>query len=311
MAFATFAARRAAAALPAFLFVILVTFLIIHLVPGDPVDMILGDVPRDPAIVLRLRSELGLSDPLPTQLFRYLGNVLQGNLGHSYQSSRPVTSIVSERLPYTLLLAFAGVALGFLLGLPIGVWAAIRGARARRSEVGFNLVTSGLVATPDFLLATVLAFVFAVWLGVLPVAGADEGPRSLILPALALAIPLAGLQARVVNASLADVLQQDFVRTLRAVGIRERRLMIRNVLRNAMVPIIALLGVEFARLLGGTLIVENVFAWPGMGTVMFSSITNRDLPAVQGEILTIALVIIITNFLVDLLTRVIDPRTRA
>jgi peptide/nickel transport system permease protein len=310
VSFPGYAARRALAAISVLLLVIVASFAILHLVPGDPVEVILGGTPHDQASSDRLREALGLNDSLPVQLVRYVAHVLQGDLGRSYVSQVPVAGIVAERLPYTVVLAISGVLVGLIVGVPLGLLAAVRRTHRRRGEVGFNLLTSALISTPDFLLATALAFVFAVSLGLLPVAGA-AGPESLILPALALGIPLAGVQARVVKAALGDVLQQDFVRTLRSAGIRERRLIVRNVLRNALVPVVALLGVEFARLLGGTLIVENVFAWPGIGTVLFSSITRRDLPAVQGEILSIAVLIVFINFGVDLLTRFVDPRTSA
>ena len=310
MSFSNYAIRRVLASISVLFLVIVASFAILHLVPGDHVEVILAATPHDQAASDRLRQALGLNDSLPVQLGRYVANVVQGNLGTSYVSQQPVSLIVAERLPYTLVLAGCGVLVGLVVGLPFGLVAAVRGSRVRRSDVRFNLATSALISTPDFLLATALAFVFAVWLGILPVAGAG-GPESLVLPALALGIPLAGVQARVVKAALGDVFQQDFVRTLRSAGIRERRLVLRNVLRNALVPVVALLGVEFARLLGGTLIVENVFAWPGMGTVIFTSITERDLPAVQGEILALAVVIVLVNFGVDVLTRLIDPRTSA
>jgi ABC-type dipeptide/oligopeptide/nickel transport system permease component len=310
VSFPIFAARRGLAAISVLLLVIVASFAILHLVPGDPVEVILAATPHDQASSDRLRQALGLNDSLLVQLARYVVNVAQGNLGTSYVSQQPVALVVAARLPYTLVLAACGVLVGLVVGLPFGLLAAVRSSRVRRSDVGFNLVTSALISTPDFLLATALAFVFAVWLGILPVAGAG-GPSSLVLPALALGIPLAGVQARVVKAALGDVLQQDFVRTLRSAGLRERRLIVRNVLRNALVPVVALLGVEFARLLGGTLIVENVFAWPGIGTVLFTSISQRDLPAVQGEILSIAVLIVFINFGVDVLTRFVDPRTSA
>jgi ABC-type dipeptide/oligopeptide/nickel transport system permease component len=310
MSFLSYATRRALATISVLILVIVASFAILHLVPGDPVEVILAAAPHDQATSDKLRQALGLNDSLWVQLGRYVANVLQGNLGTSYVSGQPVAQVVTERLPNTLILAFLGVVVGMLIGLPLGLLAAVRGHSTKGPGVRFNLATSALIATPDFLLATALAFVFAVWLGVFPVAGIS-GPTSFILPSLALGIPLAGVQARVIRAGLDDVLKQDFVRTLRSAGLRERRLIVRNVLRNALVPAVALLGVEFARLLGGTLIVENVFAWPGIGTVLFTSISQRDLPAVQGEILSIAVVIVLISFGVDVATRMIDPRAAA
>jgi peptide/nickel transport system permease protein/oligopeptide transport system permease protein len=199
------------------------------------------------------------------------------------------------------------VGTGLALGLPLGIAAALRGRRRSGQSPGFLIGTTLLVATPEFLLATALVFVFAVSFRLLPVAGL-AGPQSILLPALALGIPLAGIQARVVRASVLDALQRDYVRTLIAAGVPERRVIWRNVLRNAAIPIVTLLGVEFGRLLGGALIVENIFAWPGLGTVMFDSISRRDIPAVQGEILVVAMIILLVNLIVDILYRIIDPR---
>jgi ABC-type dipeptide/oligopeptide/nickel transport system permease component len=239
----------------------------------------------------------------------YLGDVLQGDLGQSFASRRPVSDIVTERLPATLILAGAGVGAGMLVGVPLGIAAALRAHRRRNDSPGFMVTTTLLVATPEFLLATVLVFVFAVSLRLLPVAG-FSGPQSVVLPALALGIPLAGIQARIVRASVLDALDRDYVRTLLAAGVGTRRVVWRNVMRNAAIPVITLLSVEFGRLFGGALIVENIFAWPGLGTVMFESISRRDIPAVQGEILVVAMLILLVNLIVDVLYRVIDPRVR-
>ena len=303
-----FVARRALAAVPVAFAVIAVTFAILRLIPGDPVETMLG-AEADPGVKAELRERLGLNDPLPVQFGAYLGNVLQGDLGTSFASRRPVADIVTERLPATIVLAFAGVAAGMIVGVPLGILAALRAHRRRSGSPGFMVTTTMLVATPEFLLATLLVFVFAVSFRLLPVAGFG-GPQSIILPALALGIPLAGIQARVVRASVLDSLDRDYVRTLLAAGVDHRRIVWRNVMRNAAIPVITLLSVEFARLFGGALIIENIFAWPGLGTVMFESISRRDIPAVQGEILVVALIILLVNLFVDVLYRLIDPRVK-
>ena len=303
-----FVARRALAAVPVAFAVIAVTFAILRLIPGDPVETMLG-AEADPGVKAELRQQLGLNDPLPVQFGAYLGDVLQGDLGTSFASRRPVADIVTERLPATIILAFAGVAAGMLVGVPLGILAAIRAHRRRSGSPGFMVTTTMLVATPEFLLATVLVFVFAVSFRLLPVAGFG-GPQSIILPALALGIPLAGIQARVVRASVLDALDRDYVRTLLAAGVDRRRIVWRNVMRNAAIPVITLLSVEFARLFGGALIIENIFAWPGLGTVMFESISRRDIPAVQGEILVVAMIILLVNLFVDVIYRLIDPRVK-
>jgi ABC-type dipeptide/oligopeptide/nickel transport system permease component len=306
MSLFAFVVRRSLSAVPVAFAVIAVTFGILHLIPGDPVETIMG-AEGDPAVKALLREQLGLNDPLPVQFVRYLGDVLQGDLGRSFVARRAVSDIIGERLQATLVLAGAGVGTGLAIGLPLGIAAALRAHRRRGRSPAFLVGTTLLVATPEFLLATALVFVFAVSFRLLPVAGL-EGPQSVILPALALGIPLAGVQARVVRASVLDALQRDYVRTLLAVGVPQRRVIWRNVLRNAAVPIVTLLSVEFGRLLGGALIVENVFAWPGLGTVMFDSISRRDIPAVQGEILVVAMIILLVNLAVDILYRLIDPR---
>ncbi|GAA1737993.1 ABC transporter permease [Luedemannella helvata] len=306
MSFVRFAARRVLVTVPAALAVLLITFAMIRLVPGDPVQVIAG-TNLDPQVAEELREQLGLNDPLPVQFFDYLGQVLRGDLGTSFLTHQPVTTIVAERLPLTLLLTAAGVGVGLMLSLPIGIITALRHSRRRSTGLTFTAATTMLVATPDFLLGTVLVSVLAVYVQIFPVAGAD-GWTSLVLPALALGIPLAGIQARVVRTSVLDVLNRPFVRTLRAVGIPQRRLVARNVLPNASIPVLSLLSVEFGRLLAGALIVENIFSWPGLGTVIFDSIGRRDLPAVQGEILVVALLILAINLVMDIVYRIVDPR---
>ncbi|MEV4136993.1 ABC transporter permease [Dactylosporangium sp. NPDC049742] len=306
MSFVRFVARRVLVTVPAALAVLVITFAMIRLVPGDPVQVIAG-TNLDPQVAEELREQLGLNDPLLVQFFTYLGNVLHGDLGTSFLTRQPVADVVAERLPNTLMLTAAGVLAGLLLSLPIGIASALRDAKRRRAGLSFTTVTTMLVATPDFLLATVLATVFAVYLQIFPVAGAESW-TSIVLPALALGIPLAGIQARVVRASVLDAVGRPFVRTLRAVGVPQRRLLTRNVLPNASIPVVTLLSVEFGRLLAGALIVENIFSWPGLGTTIFDSIGRRDLPAVQGEILVVALLILGINLFIDVVYRIIDPR---
>jgi ABC-type dipeptide/oligopeptide/nickel transport system permease component len=309
VSFVRFVARRVLVTVPAALAVLLITFAMIRLVPGDPVQVIAG-TNLDPQVAEELRQQLGLNDPLPVQFLDYLGNVLRGDLGTSFITRQPVADIIAERLPYTLMLTGAGVLAGLLLALPLGIISALRDAKRRRTGLSFTTVTTMFVATPDFLLGTVLVTVLAVYLRIFPVAGAQSW-TAIVLPALALGIPLAGIQARVVRTSVLDVLNRPFVRTLRAVGVPRRRLLARNVLPNASIPVITLLSVEFGRLLAGALIVENIFAWPGLGTTIFDSIGRRDLPAVQSEILVVALLILGINLVIDVVYRIIDPRIGA
>lgn len=287
--------------------VLVVTFAMLQLVPGNVVNVITGPS-TPPSVARQLAHELGLDRPLPVQFWNYVTGLLHGQLGTSYVSQQPVSQIIGEHLPATLELTGLGVLIGVTLAIPLGMFAAMRSyAKGRNSGLGFTFSMTICASTPDFLLGTILAFLFAVTLQLFPVAG-DTSWDSIILPALALGIPLAGIQSRVVRASTLTALSQPFGRTLRAAGVSERRVLLASVLPNASIPLITLLSVDFGRLLAGALVVENVFAWPGLGTVIFDSINNRDIPAVQSEILVLAAIIVLVNLVVDILYRVIDPR---
>lgn len=298
--------RRLLGAVPAAFAVVVVTFLMIRLVPGDPVQVMAGTT-LDPESTERIRAQLGLDKSLLRQFIDYVGGLMRGDLGESYITDQAVNSIVRQRIPNTLKLTFGGLLAALIISLPLGVIAGIRDRRQRGAKVGFTVATTLLVATPDFLLATILSTVFAVYLTWFPVAGADSWD-SIVLPALALGIPLAGVQARVIRSGVSDAQALPFVRTLRAAGAPERTVIARHILPNASIPLITLLSVEFGRLLAGALIVESIFAWPGLGSTLFDSIGRRDFPAVQGEILVIALMILVVNLLIDIAYRLIDPR---
>jgi len=306
MRFLIFVAGRVLLSVPALLGVLVVTFAIIHLVPGDPID-VLGGVNLDPAVAEQLRERLGLNRPLPVQFFGFLTDLLQGDLGTSYVTKQPVAQIVADRLPYTVALAGAGVGFGLMFSLPAGIIAAWRESRGAKGGAGFTLGTTILLAVPDFLFGTLLVTIFGVYIQIFPVAGANSW-NSIVLPAMALGLPLAGIQARVIRTNMLETMARPFVRTLRAAGVPENRILIRSVFRNASLPVVTLLSVEFGRLLAGALVVENIFAWPGLGTTIFTAITNRDLPAIQGQLLVIALIILLVNLFIDVLYRIIDPR---
>lgn len=306
MRFLIFVAGRVLLSVPALLGVLVVTFAIIHLVPGDPID-VLGGVNLDPAVAEQLREQLGLNRPIHEQFLGFLTDLLQGDLGTSYVTKQPVAQIVADRLPYTIALAGAGVGFGLMFSLPAGIIAAWRESRGAKGGAGFTFGTTILLAVPDFLFGTLLVTIFGVYIQIFPVAGAHSW-NSIVLPAMALGLPLAGIQARVIRTNMLDTMARPFVRTLRAAGVPENRILVRNVLRNASLPVVTLLSVEFGRLLAGALVVENIFAWPGLGTTIFTAITNRDLPAIQGQLLVIALIILLVNLLIDVLYRIIDPR---
>lgn len=309
MRISRFLIRRALAAVPVVLAVITATFAIIHLVPGDPVQVIMG-VDADPQRIAEARQALGLDRPVAIQFADYLGGVLTGDLGTSFFTRQPVLELVLEKVPQTLQLAAAGLGMALIISTPLGVLAATREHQRGRKggeQTAFTMWTSILVATPDFLIGTILVYLFAVRIRWFPVAG-SEGFSSIVLPALALGLSPAGIQARVLRASVLESMDSPFVRTLRSAGISERRIHFRHVLSNASIPVLTLLSVQFGRLLAGALIIENVFARPGLGTLIVDSISRRDLPAIQGEILVVAIIILIVNMLMDVQAAVIDPR---
>ncbi len=306
MRFLIFVAGRVLLSVPALLGVLVVTFAIIHLVPGDPID-VLGGVNLDPVVAEQLREQLGLNRPIHEQFLGFLTDVLQGDIGTSYVTKQPVAQIVADRLPYTIALAGAGVGFGLMFSLPAGIIAAWRESRGAKTGAGFTLGTTILLAVPDFLFGTLLVTIFGVYIQIFPVAGANSW-NSIVLPAMALGLPLAGIQARVIRTNMLETMARPFVRTLRAAGVPENRILVRSVFRNASLPVVTLLSVEFGRLLAGALVVENIFAWPGLGTTIFTAITNRDLPAIQGQLLVIAVIILLVNLLIDVLYRIIDPR---
>lgn len=286
--------------------VVCMVFLLIHLVPGDPVEMMLGESAR-PADREALRVALGLNRPLLLQLGQYLAGLLQFDLGSSLHSRQPIAQILMERLPATLELAAVALLFALIIALPLGVMAATHKDRGwDTGAMSFSLLG---VSIPNFWMGPMLILVFSLWLGWAPVSG-REGAASLILPAITLGTALAAILARMVRSSLLEVLNEDFVRTARAKGLSERAVIWRHALRNAWLPIITLLGLQLGALLGGAVITETVFSWPGVGSLLVESIQKRDYPVVQGCVLLISLAYVLVNTLTDLLYGVIDPRIR-
>jgi peptide/nickel transport system permease protein len=283
-------------------------FLLVHLVPGDPARRIAG-IEATGVEVEALRKELGLDQPLAVQFVRHLRTLASGELGRSFLTGEPVAKVIADRLPKTLYLAAVSVALMLIVAVPMGLIAAglTWGNRNRAVDLGFTVLTSLMGALPSFLLATFLAFIFAVWLGLLPVAGATKW-NSVVLPALAIALrPMAEL-ARMIRVETLNVLAQDYIRTARAKRLRPLRLYGVHVLPNVLTAALTLGGLIFAHLIGGTVVIENVFAWPGLGTALVQAILARDYPTVQGVVLLLGCSIIAVNALVDLLLTLIDPR---
>ena len=286
--------------------VVSLVFFLIHLIPGDPVEYILGDSAR-PADREALRSELGLDRPLPVQYADYLSGLIRFDLGNSLHSKQPVSALLLERLPATLKLSLVAFLLAVLIALPLGVLAATRSGTVWDSGA-MTLSLLG-VSSPNFWLGPMLILLFSLWLGLTPVSGMEQ-PGSVVLPAITLGVSLAAILARMVRSSLLEVLGEDYIRTARAKGVSEQRIVWRHALGNALLPVITLLGLQFGALLAGSVITEKVFSWPGIGLLLIDAIQQRDYPVVQGTVLLIAVSYLIVNRLTDLLYRVVDPRVR-
>lgn len=306
--------KRLLSLVPVLLVVSVVIFLLIHLIPGDPAAIILGEE-ATPEQVAALRREMGLERPIWEQYISWLGSVLTGDLGRSVFLDQPVTSAIGERLGPTASLAVLAMAVTLVVAVPLGIAAARRaGTFWDQGIMGVTLVG---MALPSFLLALLLVLVFSIWLGWLPAVGyrpLGEGPgeflRHLILPAIALGTVLAALIARMTRASVLEVLQQDYVRLARSGGVPEHTIVYRNAFRNALLPIITVVGATFGSLITGAVVTETVFNIPGVGQLMVSSIARRDYPVIQGVILFATVVYVLVNLVIDVLYGLIDPRVR-
>ena len=286
--------------------IVTIVFLIIHLIPGDPIEVMLGETAL-PADREALRHALGLDRPVLEQYGRYLSGLLQGDLGNSIHTRRPVAALLAERIPATLELTFASLLIALVIAIPAGVLAAAR-ARSwfdRSSMLGALLG----VSIPNFWLGPMLIVLFSLQLGWLPASGRG-GISHLILPAVTLGTALAAILTRMTRASLLEVLPKDFVQTARAKGLREVWVLMRHALRNALIPIITLTGLQCGALLSGAIITETIFAWPGVGRLILQAIATRDYPLVQGCVLVFALGYVGVNLVADLLYAWSDPRVR-
>ena len=297
-------ARRLALLVPVLLGVSLVVFGALRLVPGDPARLLAGDDATE-EVVQRLRARFGLDEPLPVQYAIWVGRFASGDLGTSFKSGRPVLEEIGARYGRTVVLTLASVLLAVAIGIPAGVIAASRHGRAP-DRVTMILALLG-VCIPGFWLGVMLQLLFSVELGWLPTAGSGSW-QHLVAPSLTLAAFAVANFSRVTRASVLEVLSQDYVRTARAKGLAERPTLYRHALRNALLPVVTVVGVEFGHLMAGTVITETVFAYPGIGRFLVQSILSRDYPAVQGVVLVIAVSYVLVNLVVDLLYTALDPR---
>ena len=286
--------------------VVSIVFLLIHLVPGDPVEIMLGET-ASAADRQALRTTLGLEQPLHLQYLQYLGNLLHFDLGTSIHYRQPVTELLQARIPATALLAGVTLMLTVLLAFPLGILAAVRrDTWWDNAAMGFSLLG---VSIPNFWLGPLLILVFSLWLGWLPVSG-QSGAASVVLPANTLGTGLAAVLSRMVRSSMLEVLHEDYLRTARAKGVAPLRVILHHALRNALLPVITLLGLQLGALLAGAVITETVFSWPGIGLLTIESIQSRDYPVVQACVLLISVTYVLVNLLTDLVYAWIDPRIR-
>jgi peptide/nickel transport system permease protein len=288
--------------------VLTVVFLLQRLIPGDPVDIYLGEqataVSKE-----RLRKERHLDEPILTQYGHFLGSIFDGTLGTPlYQKGRTVAELIAARYPATLKLACAAMLVAIFIAIPLGVMAALR----QYSLLDHAAMAASLlgVAMPVFWLGPMLLLVFSVKLGWFPVSGDEGGLRSLVLPALTIGVALAAMLSRMTRASMLEVIREEYITTARAKGLSERRVIWKHALRNATIPILTVLGIQFGTALGGAVITENVFGWPGIGTLLIESIRARDYDVVQGCVLVISVSYVVVNLLTDLLYAAVDPRVR-
>jgi peptide/nickel transport system permease protein len=292
-----------------------IVFLVLEILPGNAAQMLMGP-DASPDAVAALAAKLGLDQPAWTRYWNWIGGLLTGELGDSYAYSSPVLDLILERLALTVPLALLAMALTTVLALVVGVTAAAR--HNKLGDVGLMGLTQVGIAIPNFWFAILLILVFSVqlqWFSAGGFEGWDEGVfaglKALLLPALSLAVVQAAILARITRSAVLEVMREDFVRTARAKGVSQRAVLWTHVLRNALIPVITVMGMQFSELLAGTIVVENVFYLPGLGRLIFQAISNRDLIVVRNCVMLLAAMVVIVNFVVDVLYAVIDPRIKA
>ncbi len=301
---AAYLARRLVQSVLILLGVTLVTFVLLYVLPADPVRQIAGRS-ATPETVASIREQLGLDQPFWVQYGRYLRGLLRLDLGRSYLQRAEVSELIWARLPPTLLLMAAAIACEVAIGLTMGVWAALR--RGTATDTGLMLASFAGVSAPQFVVGLLMLYVFGVWLRWLPIGGYGTAAH-LVLPALTLGLLGAGWYSRMMRSSMVEVLRQDFVRTARAKGLTRARVVLRHALPNAVLPIVAMIGIDIGLFMGGIVVVESVFGWPGIGQLAWQAIQRVDIPIIMGVTLVSATAIVIGNLLADLVAPLIDPR---
>ena len=323
---------RIIATIPVVVLISLLVFLLIHAAPGDPADLLLSDE-ASAADIADARRRWGLDQPIYVQYLRFLANIASGDLGTSFKYSDPVIGLIGERLPATIELAIASLLIAVLIGIPLGVWAGAK-PNSWADNLGSVFGFFG-ISMPSFWLGIMLILIVSGYLNWLPSSGrstygvghgsdfyviqslltgnmktAWDGIKYIIMPAIALGTGMMGLVMRVTRSSVLEIMSEDYVRTARAKGLGERTVLWRHVLRNALVPVITVVGLELGTLLSGSIIVETVFAWPGSGSLLIAAIQSRDYPLITGTVLTYTIAFVVINFAIDMLYALIDPRIR-
>lgn len=296
--------------LPVLWLISVIVFAVMHVLPGDPAELMLQGAEggaTTPRRLAEIRQEMGLDDPLLVQYGRFLGNALLGDLGTSIRFRTPVVGLILERFWYTLELALSGLAIALLLGVPLGMIAAVR--QNSWADAGAMSLAYVGASMPVYWLGLILILLFSFTLNWLPPAGADDW-RSLVMPAFTLGFVSAGLISRLVRSSMIEVLNEDYIRTSRAKGLTERLVLWRHGLKNALIPVITMVGLQFGAMLAGAVVTETVFSRPGVGRLVVSAILSKDYPLVQGCILFLAVVYLLVNLLVDVAYAWLDPRIR-
>jgi ABC-type dipeptide/oligopeptide/nickel transport system permease component len=299
--------RRLLYTLPVLWLVVSLVFLLIHLVPGDPVAQMLGEG-ATPTDLETLRHQYGLDLPLGRQYLHYWHGVLRGDLGYSLRLNDSVTHLILQRYPYTLELTLAALVVALMAAIPAGIVAALHRGKWRDNTVG--VVSLFGLSFPAFAMGPIAILLVSIKLGWLPVSGAGT-PAHLVLPALTMGSGLAAILTRMVRTAMLEELGQDYIRTARAKGLPERTVLYRHALRNALIPIVTLVGLQFGALLAGAIVTETIFSWPGVGRLTISAISNRDYALVQGCILAVGLTYVLVNLATDVLYAVLNPRIRA
>jgi peptide/nickel transport system permease protein len=311
---ASYVIKRILYAIPVLILVTVIVFSLIHLIPGDPIRIMLG-INAKPEQIDALKKELNLDKPIVVQYFLWLKNVATGDFGFSIRSKEPVFKLIMQRLPNTLVLAISALIFSVFFSIILGVIAAYK----RNTPLDYSAMIIAVlgVSIPSFWMGIMLILVFAMTFRVLPSMGAVgflkdpvQAIKHLILPALSLGIVLMGYLTRVTRSQMLDVLNQDYIRTARSKGLKENSVIFIHALKNAMIPVVTVIGIQFAFLMGGDVLIEQIFAWPGIGRLALSSIFNRDYPVVQGVVLVSAVIFVFVNLIVDILYRFLNPKVK-